>query len=295
MNKCPVCQNQKLKTVINKDNDEIVVNECLKCGHGFLVNTEEKYNSELYEYYEDLMLDKDLLEQERLNDNNYREILSVFKILSDEKSLLDVGCGIGGFVQFAQSQGWEAKGIDLSCQAVDLGRSLGRNIERMNFFDEQVVKYGQFDAITMFEFIEHVSNPLSFINTAAQYLKKGGVLYLTTPNFRALDRYILRDEWRVISKEHLNYFTKSSLEKMISCNEHLCIKKIKTKNISIQALMKIIGNMDFSVREKQKKITTNTRKKIKLSRSMRYAKNLANITLNMLDKGSTIIAVIERR
>ena len=55
------------------------------------------------------------------------------------------------------------------------------------------------------EVLEHVPNPAMLVGTAAQLLRPGGVLYVTTPHGRGISARVLRTRWSVMSPpEHLS-------------------------------------------------------------------------------------------
>jgi hypothetical protein len=64
-------------------------------------------------------------------------------------------------------------------------------------------------------------------------LTKDGLIYITTPNFSALERYVLKDDWGIITyPEHLTYFTPKTLNHALVKSNFSKIK-IYTENISI--------------------------------------------------------------
>jgi 2-polyprenyl-3-methyl-5-hydroxy-6-metoxy-1,4-benzoquinol methylase len=97
--------------------------------------------------------------------------------------VLDIGCGFGLFVSLAQDQGWEAHGVDLSDVAVSYARevrgvaSVQRcSLEQAGFSDSF------FDAVTMWNVLEHVSDPLATLRQVHKLLRQGGVLLVRVPN-----------------------------------------------------------------------------------------------------------------
>src|SRR5262249_36171986 len=68
----------------------------------------------------------------------------------------------------------------------------------------------KFDAITSFEVLEHVPDPLSVLVAARQMLKREGALVLSVPNLD--DPYCLNQQITpAMPPIHINFFSRSSL------------------------------------------------------------------------------------
>jgi hypothetical protein len=68
-----------------------------------------------------------------------------------------------------------------------------------------------FDAISMWDVLEHVRDPITFLAAAASLLKSQGYLALNVPNLDSLPARLLGRSWPLVLPEHLNYFNKKSL------------------------------------------------------------------------------------
>jgi len=105
------------------------------------------------------------------------------------QSLLDIGCGDGGFLALAQSKGFNVFGIDIDDRAIRLARSI-RNLEHVKSGAweklQSIEGWKEFDTITLFDVLEHVSSPVSLASTVFKLLKLGGLVCITVPR---LDRY----------------------------------------------------------------------------------------------------------
>jgi 2-polyprenyl-3-methyl-5-hydroxy-6-metoxy-1,4-benzoquinol methylase len=126
--------------------------------------------------------------------------------------LLDVGAGAGLFAAAAASRGWTAAGLEISDAAIEFGRSVLR-VDMRKGPAESIAAMGEtFDAVTMFDVIEHLYDPVAVLRAARAVLRPGGMLMITTPNYRALSRLALGQDWAVLSPlEHLYYFCARSI------------------------------------------------------------------------------------
>ncbi len=97
--------------------------------------------------------------------------------------ILDVGCGDGGFLELAQSAGWTGVGFDYETRMIALGKARGVEVhaEEFTVFCRSRAA-GEFDAVTLFDVLEHTPEPLELLGLVTPLLKKGGHVALTLPN-----------------------------------------------------------------------------------------------------------------
>ena len=128
---------------------------------------------------------------------------------------LDLGYGAGGLLLIAEGCGWACYGTEVSPRALEYGRKRGWVVAGDAGADPRFGK-GTFDVVTMIELIEHVTAPLPLLEDAAAWIRPGGLLYLTTPNARSLNRWLLGPAWNVFSPpEHLTIWTVRSLGRVL--------------------------------------------------------------------------------
>jgi len=97
------------------------------------------------------------------------------------ESLLDVGCGIGGFVAYATSAGFRAVGSDVSPDAVAEARRKGLDVHLADDLDAHVPD-GSLDALTMWDVVEHLVDPVTVLEQVVRKVRPGGALLFETPD-----------------------------------------------------------------------------------------------------------------
>lgn len=106
--------------------------------------------------------------------------------------LLDLGCGVGIFLKLAKNDGWDVMGTDVSGFAVRYARekfgveALQGTLEALRLPAES------FDAVSLWDTIEHMEDPLANLREVRRLLKPDGIVILDTPNEAALLRAIAR-------------------------------------------------------------------------------------------------------
>lgn len=127
--------------------------------------------------------------------------------------VLDVGCAAGFFLEAAKSRGWDAEGIEISEYAANVARKRGLSVASGEFLPcSKGLESGSFDAITMWDYIEHVREPGAEIRRVSELLVPGGIFALATPDVGSLPARIFRSRWMGIKpEEHLYYFDRPSI------------------------------------------------------------------------------------
>jgi SAM-dependent methyltransferase len=111
------------------------------------------------------------------------EILKKYLSLQDMK-VLDIGCGGGLFLSLLKREGTNVVGIELSDSraqyaATKHGLEIHKQPIESDFWQEGYKDH--FDAVTLWDVIEHVNYPVQTLQCAVNVLKPGGLLLIDTP------------------------------------------------------------------------------------------------------------------
>lgn len=99
---------------------------------------------------------------------------------SPSPSLLEVGCGTGRVMGALQSVGCTVTGMDINRKALDYAKNNTTGVLiRKSFLSYSPEKL--YDAVGMFDVLEHVQEDASFLEKARKVLAKNGYLFLTVP------------------------------------------------------------------------------------------------------------------
>jgi SAM-dependent methyltransferase len=130
--------------------------------------------------------------------------------------LLDVGANYGHFVRSATGR-FDAIGIDPSPQAVAWARAhIPAPIQQASIEDDREEFAGRFNAITMFDVIEHLENPRAALQQCRRYLAADGHLFITTPDAGSVVARLLGRSWYHYDLEqHISLFSVSNLQLLL--------------------------------------------------------------------------------
>jgi len=126
-------------------------------------------------------------------------------------SVLDIGCGTGGFLLTLPAS-TRKFGIEPSLEAAAAASTAGISIKGRTCDD--LDRSLLFDIITIVDVIEHVADPLNFLDLAATHLKPGGSLMIASgdPSFW-LWRLLFRSRfWYSSFPEHISFPSRRLLD-----------------------------------------------------------------------------------
>jgi len=169
------------------------------------------YNTEGAKYY----LSADKLASDYAPVRFERE-LCLFRQHCRQGAVLDVGCSSGAFLFQLNKRcagEYQICGTDVSGPPLDYAESQGVPVVRGNFLERDFRK--RFDAITFWAVLEHLLEPKRFLEKTASLLKEGGLCFVLVPNMSSLAVRLLGRRYRYIYAQHLNYFTGSSMRRLV--------------------------------------------------------------------------------
>ena len=145
-----------------------------------------------------------------------KEINCIKRIFGRQKrvNLLDRGCGCGFLLKEGKSFGWEVTGIEICEEEVEFAiKQFGVNVIKGNFLDLNIE--GKFDVITMFDLIEHFTNPSECFKKCYSLLKENRFLIIATPDVEHQSVKKERKNWGHFKPpEHSFYFSLATLKEM---------------------------------------------------------------------------------
>jgi SAM-dependent methyltransferase len=118
------------------------------------------------------------------------------------RTLIEVGCGKGYFLDHLQARGYEVTGIDPAYE--------GNNPRVVKARFERGLGLSA-DAVILRHVLEHVPDPLSFLSSIADANGGKGHIYIEVPCF---DWICSHRAWFDIFYEHVNYFRMTDFQRM---------------------------------------------------------------------------------
>ncbi len=158
-----------------------------------------------------------------------RKLKLINSFQTQEKKLLDIGCGTGDFLQTAKANHWQISGIEPNEKA----REIANNKTDDSIFEtEQLHKFKpqSFDVITLWHVLEHLPKLEDHISIFKTLLKPNGVLVIAVPNYKSYDANYYKNFWAAYDvPRHLWHFSKTSISKLVAKENMKVIKTLPMK------------------------------------------------------------------
>jgi SAM-dependent methyltransferase len=131
--------------------------------------------------------------------------------------LLDVGAAYGFAVSEACRAGWRAVGLEISSAAARRAAATTGGCVALADVSLAPFPAQLFDAVTMWDVIEHLPDPHRAVACVAALLKPGGRIVLTTGDAGSAMARLSGPRWHLYTiPEHLYFYTRRSLEMLLS-------------------------------------------------------------------------------
>lgn len=227
---CPICHNPPGPVVFKKESEGSLWVRCEGCGLVYKVH-EKPETGDGADYYRDgkmretvpyrygdiSSITPDAAFEEKY-ELQWERFLKVKDYLDKGSSVLEIGCGSGGFLYIAAPNVERCVGVELDEELV----AFCRTRLKLDVRDKPLSEVGfggkEFDLICMFHVLEHLDDPGSFLTEAMDRLKPGGKIAIEVPCFNdaLLQVFDLKKYTELYFVTHHElHFTKESLSLLL--------------------------------------------------------------------------------
>ena len=131
--------------------------------------------------------------------------------------VLDLGSGDGAFVHHMACHGWDAIGVDLSPAARELALRRGLQGRFLHgTLPDLDLSAGNLDAVTLWQVLEHIGEPLPLLSRVRELLRPGGLFVASVPNIEGLSAVLTQERWWGLDiPRHIVHYTPSTLRRVV--------------------------------------------------------------------------------
>jgi 2-polyprenyl-3-methyl-5-hydroxy-6-metoxy-1,4-benzoquinol methylase len=180
MNKCPFCEESELLSA------HLDMKRCSSCK--LFIKSKPVPKQHLKEHLKDFLLSACWREEsyiDRMNDAEHQ--MKCLHTFSAPGKLYDVGAASGFFMKKAREYGWDVSGNDISAAGVKFAKENFQLAIDHEFFEDVGLESSTYDAVVMWNTLEHTHNPSHTVFEAKRILKKGGLLFIKVPEMPTLE------------------------------------------------------------------------------------------------------------
>jgi 2-polyprenyl-3-methyl-5-hydroxy-6-metoxy-1,4-benzoquinol methylase len=226
---CPACDSSDIRRVLaSKDytvsQKTFDIWECGRCTLRFTQDIPQQadiaayYKSENYISHSNTskgLVNRLYLRVRERSLKNKRKLVQSYCNAESMPRLLDVGCGIGSFMDHMRQHGWLVEGVEPSETARENAvKQYGLFVYPPDkFFDNTL---GDFDIITMWHVLEHVHQLNEYMERLKALMRPQGTLFIAVPNFTSYDATKYKEHWAAYDvPRHLYHFSPESMRLLL--------------------------------------------------------------------------------
>lgn len=223
---CRFCRKKSLsllfcanKTKIIEDPGIFVCTNCgfghhgtiVKCNYCGLIYVQEKISqNQISTYYEIAQDPLYLAEQNARKKTFFAYLKKLEKHFLKKGKLLDIGTNTGLFVRVARDCGWEASGLEPSHWAVTYAKK-NYHLDLINkSFEKNTFPAESFEVVTLWDVVEHFTNPVAELKKVYHQLKPGGMLAFSTTDPQSLLAKLMGTRWSWYMDMHRVFFSRKA-------------------------------------------------------------------------------------
>ena len=222
---CPICQStEHTGYLIAKDhmltNENFALSKCTQCGFLFTnprpdpEHLKNYYNSDQYISHSDKIRSLTGLVYNIVRKYTLSQKEKLIRKFSDQKSILDYGCGTGDFLALCLKKGWDISGFEPNESARKIAETnTGKEIYSS---EKDIPQLSNLSIITLWHVLEHIPDLNQTLSILKKLLSKKGKLIIGVPNHKAYDAILYKEYWAAYDvPRHLYHFDQQTMQKLM--------------------------------------------------------------------------------
>ncbi len=206
----------KIENSFRSSGDEVLVDQLVRCRECDLQYLNPRLRSNIVLEAYSSGSDDNYVSQVQARERTFKKCLeTIERYVPQRGKILDVGTGAGAFLYVAKSGGWQVAGCEPNRWLCEWGKGhYDVPIHAGTPFDMNL-KDASFDVVTLWDVLEHTSDPKALLQECRRILKPKGLLAVNYPDIGSLVARLMGRKWVFLLSVHLYYFTSGSVSKML--------------------------------------------------------------------------------
>jgi len=229
---CCWCGNHSYEVLIKGPRRDFEILRCSQCG---LARTfplpdfsKERYVNYKMDFY---------LKNKKLFLSFMKEVLREVLRFKKRGRLLEIGSGVGYFLELAKGRGFKIQGLELSKKAIQIiNRNLGEGVVKNCLLSEANFSSEYFDVVVINHVLEHILDLKPLLVEIRRILKKDGVLVIGSPNFNGVFAKLRASKWPGLQPdEHIWQFEPRTIIEILESENFQVIRLKKKASQNLQS------------------------------------------------------------
>lgn len=176
-----ICNGMQKRVLFSKNFDALICSDC-KSQH--FVSPLDKTDAPIFEYdgSSGKYADTTYLYGKTLRWSHYE----LLKLDWHNRKVLEIGCFNGFFLDELRSRGAKVCGFDVNTEALSVGRKLFALDNCLYESLSELQKLGPFDDVICIDVLEHLDDPVNFINEITNNISSAGRLIIAGPTIERI-------------------------------------------------------------------------------------------------------------
>lgn len=147
----------------------------------------------------------------------YDRLAEIRQVAPGAKTILDIGCAAGFFLDCCREHGYDVYGLEIS----SWGHGIATNRLKLSVLKKHVsqLKKGEIppiDVVTMYDILEHTEDPQADLKDIRKVMRGGGTLIVNLPNMDSFMAKVTGPQWnKLIPPNHTFFFTQQTLRNLV--------------------------------------------------------------------------------
>ncbi|MFH1522348.1 MAG: class I SAM-dependent methyltransferase [Patescibacteria group bacterium] len=246
---CPICRSKEIKFFCEKNGYKIY--RCFDCDLIFVWpmpgNLAAIYSAPYFKRSADDKKENkfgyvDYEEDKEAAREIFISYLDKISQLTKGRKIFDVGAATGYFLDIAKKQGWSTGGMEISAYAAAIAKHKGHDVLLGDLAELKIE--GKYDVVTMWDVLEHLSDPVGYLKLINNILNPDGILAINTIDSSSFWARLWGKNWHaILPPEHLFYYSAKSLKILLENNGFKIIEQAKIgKRFTLPYICKILAN-----------------------------------------------------
>jgi SAM-dependent methyltransferase len=144
-----------------------------------------------------------------------RALRAAAELVPGRAGLLDIGTGSGFVLELAQDGGWSGvRGVEPSADAIAQARPDIRPLIAMDVMRPELFESESFDAVSMFQVLDHMPDPAGLLEECHRVLRPGGIVLAFNHNVTAWSARLLGERSPIVDVEHTYLYSPATMRRL---------------------------------------------------------------------------------